>query len=93
MKTSKIVFATVVALLLSLAPLADSIARADDKPDSGARKSISFDDNVVEGMKNTKDSLETVGKKDGKDKNHLYKKRPDYKKELQSANHEMGETP
>ena len=54
---------------------------------------LQFDDSVVEGMKNSKDSLETVGKKDGTGKNHLYKKRPEYKKEIQNINHEMGATP
>jgi hypothetical protein len=57
-------------------------------------KDIRFEDSVVEGMnQNSKDSLDTIGKKDQDEKPHLYKKRQDYKAELRTLSRELGQQP
>jgi hypothetical protein len=66
--------------------------------DPGSRpqrsKSLSFDDSVVEGLnQNSKDSLEMVEKRDGRNRQHLYQKRADFKPEIKQFPSEMGYSP
>jgi hypothetical protein len=57
-------------------------------------KSLSFDDSVVEGLnQNSKDSLEMVEKRDGRNRQHLYQKRADFKPEIKQFPSEMGYSP
>jgi hypothetical protein len=57
-------------------------------------KSLSFDDSVVEGLnQNNKDSLEMVEKRDGRNRQHLYQKRADFKPEIKQFPSEMGYSP
>ncbi len=80
MKRKRIVFSAVASLLL-VALLATS-SHAQER-----RKSLEFEDGMVEGMNpRTRDSLSQVGDKDrtGK-KPHLYKKRTEFKEETADA--------
>jgi hypothetical protein len=57
-------------------------------------KSLEFDDNVVEGMnKNPLDSLQNVGREDGKSHGRLYKKRTDFQNEIRQSVQEAGYSP
>ena len=57
-------------------------------------KSLEFDDNVVEGMnKNPLDSLQNVGREDGKTHGRLYKKRTDFQNEIRQSVQEAGYSP
>ena len=58
------------------------------------RKSIDFEDEVVEGMnKNPLDSLQHLGKNDQRNAAHLYRKRTQFKKEIRQTASEIGSTP
>jgi hypothetical protein len=72
--------------------------KAAPPTDTGSRsqrsKSLSFDDSVVEGLnQNNKDSLEMVEKRDGRNRQHLYQKRADFKPEIKQFPSEMGYSP
>jgi hypothetical protein len=57
-------------------------------------KSLSFDDSVVEGLnQNSKDSLEMIEKNGRKNRQHLYQKKSDFKKEIQNFPSELGYSP
>jgi hypothetical protein len=57
-------------------------------------KSLEFEDNVVEGMnKNPLDSLQQVGREDGKSHGRLYKKRTDFQNEIRQSVQEAGYSP
>lgn len=63
---------------------------------TGAKRksSLEFDDNVVEGMnKNPLDSLQNVGREDGKSHGRLYKKRTDFQNEIRQSVQEAGYSP
>ncbi len=56
--------------------------------------SLSFEDNVVEGMnKNPLDSLQQVGREDGKNHGRLYKKRTEFQNEIRQSVQEAGYSP
>jgi hypothetical protein len=79
-------------------PAAKTNDNAAQPADSGSRglrsKSLSFDDSVVEGLnQNNKDSLEMVEKRDGRNRQHLYQKRADFKPEIKQFPSEMGYSP
>ena len=58
------------------------------------KSSLEFDDNVVEGMnKNPLDSLQNVGREDGKSHGRLYKKRTDFQNEIRQSVQEAGYSP
>lgn len=81
-------------LFLLLAPTQGVLA-ADKAPTRvNSSKDIRFEDSVIEGMnQNSKDSLETIGKKDGAERPHLYKKRQSYKPEMRTLSRELGQQP
>jgi len=65
-------------------------------PQAGKKraKSLEFDDNVVEGMnKNPLDSLQNIGREDGKSHGRLYKKRTDFQNEIRQSVQEAGYSP
>jgi hypothetical protein len=65
-----------------------------DAPSSGRSKKLEFDNSVIEGMNSqSKDSLESVEKREGGDRGHLYHLRPDFRKEIQLIPLEMGSSP
>jgi hypothetical protein len=74
---------------------ANTAAAPADVGSKGQRsKSLSFDDSVVEGLnQNNKDSLEMVEKRDGRNRQHLYQKRADFKPEIKQFPSEMGYSP
>lgn len=78
--------------LLALS-LSSSLAAETEKK-SASSKDIRFEDSVIEGMnQNSKDSLETIGKKDAAERPHLYKKRQHYKDEIRALSRELGQQP
>lgn len=81
-------------LFLLLAPTQGVLA-ADKAPARvNSSKDIRFEDSVIEGMnQNSKDSLETIGKKDAAERPHLYKKRQSYKPEMRILTRELGQQP
>ena len=71
-------------------------ANANANAGNGAKRksSLEFDDNVVEGMnKNPLDSLQNVGREDGKSHGRLYKKRTDFQNEIRQSVQEAGYSP
>ena len=67
---------------------------AANTPGGKRGKSLEFDDNVVEGMnKNPLDSLQNVGREDGKTHGRLYKKRTDFQNEIRQSVQEAGYSP
>jgi hypothetical protein len=77
------------------APPPSSASDDNGAPTIGKRsKNLSFDNNVVEGMKKDPlDSLEHLAKNDGDPNGHLYRKRPHFKKEIKANGQEMGYSP
>lgn len=99
-------YAFFLSLLLCAAlmlPLSASIGAAPAFADGPAPASapvkkrsgkLEFDDNVVEGMnKNPLDSLQNVGREDGKSHGRLYKKRTDFQSEIRQSVQEAGYSP
>jgi hypothetical protein len=75
---------------------APAAANAQAAATGGAKRksSLEFDDNVVEGMnKNPLDSLQNVGREDGKSHGRLYKKRTDFQNEIRQSVQEAGYSP
>jgi hypothetical protein len=63
-----------------------------DQTKERGKTSITFDNEVVEGMnKNSVDSAENIAQQDGSNQ-HLFHKRKDFKKEMPMLVHEMGES-
>jgi hypothetical protein len=92
--------ATIVILGLALAtPAIAGDGRSPDSvqgqnPPKKRGKNLEFDDNVVEGMnKNPLDSLQNVGREDGKTHGRLYKKRTDFQNEIRQSVQEAGYSP
>jgi hypothetical protein len=91
----------VLALALASPALAGEGSRAPGAaaPANGApvkkrSNSLSFEDNVVEGMnKNPLDSLQQVGREDGKNHGRLYKKRTEFQNEIRQSVQEAGYSP
>jgi hypothetical protein len=95
-------FTFFLSLLLCLAiaapAFADGPAPASVPSTQGVGKKrsgkLEFDDNVVEGMnKNPLDSLQNVGREDGKTHGRLYKKRTDFQNEIRQSVQEAGYSP
>jgi hypothetical protein len=98
-----LLFSFLIAAFLALP------ARADEKkgrapaaaaqggagaPAKRRSNSLSFEDNVVEGMnKNPLDSLQQVGREDGKNHGRLYKKRTEFQNEIRQSVQEAGYSP
>jgi hypothetical protein len=71
-----------------------STAPANQPPVKKRSNSLSFEDNVVEGMnKNPLDSLQQVGREDGKNHGRLYKKRTEFQNEIRQSVQEAGYSP
>jgi hypothetical protein len=80
--------------LALVAPAAVAGEPAQNPPAAKRGKSLSFDDNVVEGMnKNPLDSLQNIGREDGKSHGRLYKKRTDFQNEIRQSVQEAGYSP
>jgi hypothetical protein len=99
-----LVFAVIASGILALtstfaadaqAPVSAPKPGPSEAASKGLRsKSLSFDDSVVEGLnQNSKDSLEMVEKRDGRNRQHLYQKRADFKPEIKQFPSEMGYSP
>jgi len=89
-----------ISLSIAVGAEADETKRAPAAANGQAaagnkrKSSLEFDDNVVEGMnKNPLDSLQNVGREDGKSHGRLYKKRTDFQNEIRQSVQEAGYSP
>jgi hypothetical protein len=93
----KILLLTTIMALAVCANAADPQVPSNppaDAPINGRSKQLKFDDSVVEGMnQNTKDSLESLEKRNASDRSHLYQKRAEFKNEIQRFPAELGYSP
>jgi hypothetical protein len=97
-RTSSVFKGIIAATLLVLIGLTPVTAFGGNRNPAKARvdrsKALDFEDEVVEGMnKNPLDSVEAMAKRDSRDKARLYRKRPDYRKEMKETVREMGYSP
>jgi len=66
--------------------VAEEVPKKAGTPGTGRTKTMSFDENVVEGLnKNPMDSLSHVGAQDDLNGARLYHRKPNFKNEIQSA--------
>jgi basic membrane lipoprotein Med (substrate-binding protein (PBP1-ABC) superfamily) len=90
----KMGIAASVLILIFAASTHDAHAADKATTKVSSSKDIRFEDSVIEGMnQNSKDSLETIGKKDAAERAHLYKKRQSYKDEIRTRSRELGQQP
>jgi hypothetical protein len=89
----KLLISSLLILSFSITAWSQTPARTPAAK-SERSKSISFEDDLVEGMNaNPRDSLENLAKRDRRNQGSLYRKRLEYKKEMKNLGRDMGYTP